>query len=169
MMDSICRNARRLRTQLEMQSTVTGQLMGSLDFYPGKPASMLGADQRYTEILTIRRPLEELAKRVEKVPIEGILDKLNAATFQRQSKNSAGQTCPGNECLRVDIPEPFRPKIGRILGSARPRPLMISSGYFSALESIFYSSMTYQLCLQSFWIELYDRYVAIRNHEFSLS
>ena len=38
---------RGVRAQLDMQSIVTGQLMVSLDFYPDKPATLVGADPRY--------------------------------------------------------------------------------------------------------------------------
>ncbi len=70
---------RGVRAQLEMQSIVTGQLMVALDFYPDKPATLVGADPRYVEIPTIRTPLQELAKRFENLPIEEIIAKVNAA------------------------------------------------------------------------------------------
>ena len=44
---------RGLRAQLEMQSIVTGLLLVSLDFYPDKPAVLVGADKETTEIPTI--------------------------------------------------------------------------------------------------------------------
>ena len=68
-----------IKAQLEMQSFVTGQLMISLDFYPDKPARFVGADKRYPEIPTIPTTLQELTKRVEKIPIEQIFDKLGGA------------------------------------------------------------------------------------------
>jgi len=70
---------RGVRAQLEMQSIVTGQLMVSLDFYPDKPATLVGAEHRYVEIPTIQTPLQELTKRFEKLPIEEILKKVNGA------------------------------------------------------------------------------------------
>ncbi|OPY78441.1 MAG: Paraquat-inducible protein B [Syntrophorhabdus sp. PtaU1.Bin153] len=70
---------RGLKAQLEMQSFVTGQLMISLDFYPDKPARFVGADKRYPEIPTVPTTLQELTKRVEKIPIEQIFDKLGGA------------------------------------------------------------------------------------------
>jgi paraquat-inducible protein B len=68
-----------LRAQLEMQSIVTGLLSVSLDFYPDKPAVLVGADKETTEIPTIPTPLQELAKRIENIPIEEIFTKLNNA------------------------------------------------------------------------------------------
>jgi len=68
-----------LRAQLEMQSIVTGQLQVSLDFYPDKPGRLVGADPDYFEIPTIKSPLQELAKKVEKIPIEEIFQKILAA------------------------------------------------------------------------------------------
>ena len=70
---------RGLRGQLEMQSLVTGQLMVGLDFHPDKPANLVGLDMGHPEIPTIPTSLEELAKRVEKIPVEKIFQKLLSA------------------------------------------------------------------------------------------
>lgn len=71
--------ARGIRAQLAMQSFVTGQLMITLDFYPGKPVNLVGTDKRYPEIPTIPTPLQELTRKLEKLPIEDILNKVNEA------------------------------------------------------------------------------------------
>ena len=68
-----------LKAQLEMQSIVTGQLQVALDFYPDRLATFVGADPKTQEIPTIPTPLQELAKRAEKVPIEEIFEKMNSA------------------------------------------------------------------------------------------
>ena len=47
---------RGVRAQLDMQSIVTGQLMVSLDFYPDKPAILVGADPRTRRSPRSRRP-----------------------------------------------------------------------------------------------------------------
>jgi paraquat-inducible protein B len=70
---------RGLRARLQMQSLVTGQLMVELDFHLDKPVKLVGGDTGYPEIPTIPSPLKELSKRVEKVPIEEIFQKLLAA------------------------------------------------------------------------------------------
>jgi len=70
---------RGLRAQLQMQSMVTGQLMVELDFHPDKPVKLVGADPEHMEIPTIQSNLEELVKRIEKAPIEEILNKLLSA------------------------------------------------------------------------------------------
>jgi paraquat-inducible protein B len=70
---------RGLKAQLEMQSIVTGQLQVALDFYPDKPAKFMGADPEYLEIPTIQSPLQELAKKVEKIPIDQIFQKVLSA------------------------------------------------------------------------------------------
>jgi len=70
---------RGLRAQLEMQSIVTGQLQIALDFYADKPATFVKADPSTQEIPTIPTPLQELAKRVENIPIEEIFQKLDSA------------------------------------------------------------------------------------------
>jgi paraquat-inducible protein B len=70
---------RGLRARLQMQSLVTGQLMVELDFHPNKPVNLVGSDTEYPEIPTIPSPLKELSRRIEKVPIEEIFEKLLAA------------------------------------------------------------------------------------------
>jgi len=65
-----------LRAQLETQSILTGQLQVALDLLPDKPAVLVGADTRYPEIPTVSTPLQELAKKIEKIPIEQIFEKL---------------------------------------------------------------------------------------------
>jgi len=69
---------RGMRAQLEMQSIVTGQLQVSLDFYPDKPAVLVAADPKTLEIPTIPTTLQQLAERVEKIPIEEIFNKLDS-------------------------------------------------------------------------------------------
>jgi len=69
---------RGLRAQLEMQSIVTGQLQVSLDFYPDKPAVLVAADPQTLEIPTIPTTLQQVAERLEKIPIEEIFNKLDS-------------------------------------------------------------------------------------------
>jgi paraquat-inducible protein B len=68
-----------LRTQLQTQSFVTGQLMLSLDFFPEKPAVYVGWDKetRYPEIPSIPSDLEELYKIVGALPVKKIAENLN--------------------------------------------------------------------------------------------
>jgi paraquat-inducible protein B len=68
-----------LRAQLETQSILTGQLEVGLDLLPDKPARFVGADPRYPEIPTVSTPLQELAKKIERIPIEQIFEKLLSA------------------------------------------------------------------------------------------
>jgi len=70
---------RGLRAQLEMQSIVTGQLQIALDFYPDKPAVYTGIVKTVQEIPTIPTPLQELTKKLESLPIDEILNKVNLA------------------------------------------------------------------------------------------
>jgi paraquat-inducible protein B len=69
---------RGLRAQLQLQSFVTGQMQVALDFYPGKPANLFGADEKYPEIPTIPSAVQELSKRVEQIPIDEILKKVQS-------------------------------------------------------------------------------------------
>lgn len=68
-----------LRTQLQLQSIVTGQLMLSLDFFPVKPAVYVGWDKsnNYPEIPSIPTPLEELQRTLEALPLKKIVENLN--------------------------------------------------------------------------------------------
>jgi len=68
-----------LRAQLQMQSLVTGKLMIEFDYHPDKPAKLYGRDPKYVEIPTIETGLAELAEKIEKAPIEEILEKLHSA------------------------------------------------------------------------------------------
>ena len=65
-----------LRGQLQMQSLLTGLLMINLDFLPNTPLRLVGKDPNQFEIPTVPTPMEELSKRIEKIPIEEIFDKL---------------------------------------------------------------------------------------------
>lgn len=67
---------RGLRAQLETQSFVTGQLMISCDMYPDTPARIVGQDPRYPEIPTIPTTLQQIGARLEKIPIDEIVEKL---------------------------------------------------------------------------------------------
>jgi paraquat-inducible protein B len=69
---------RGLRAQLEMQSFVTGLLQVNLDFHPEKPEKLVGAPPGYLEIPTIPTPLQELAEKVQKIPIDQIISQLQS-------------------------------------------------------------------------------------------
>lgn len=69
--------SRGLRAQLEMQSIVTGQLQIALDFHPGKPAVYVGT-AGVQEIPTIPTPLQELTRKLENLPFEEIVTKINS-------------------------------------------------------------------------------------------
>ena len=68
-----------LRTQLQLQSIVTGQLMLSLDFFPVKPAVYVGWDKsnKFPEIPSIPSPLEEFQRTLETLPLQKIAENLN--------------------------------------------------------------------------------------------
>jgi paraquat-inducible protein B len=71
---------RGLRASLETQSIVTGQMQVGLDFKPDKPAKFaeFKYDPKTPEIPTVPTPMQELTKKIEKIPIDEIFDKLNA-------------------------------------------------------------------------------------------
>jgi paraquat-inducible protein B len=61
-----------LRAQLQTQSFVTGQLQIGLDLFPDKPANYMGKGN-IPEIPTVPTKLEELAKTLEKLPLEQLV------------------------------------------------------------------------------------------------
>ena len=66
-----------LRTQLQSQSFVTGQLVVALDLFPGTPVHFVGWNKEYPEIPSIPTPLEQLQKRLESLPLREIVENLN--------------------------------------------------------------------------------------------
>ncbi len=64
-----------LRARLEAQSMVTGQLVVNLDFFPLKPARLLGLDKRYPEIPTVASEFDELLNAAEEIPIKELMAK----------------------------------------------------------------------------------------------
>jgi len=65
-----------LRAQLELQSIVTGQLMINVDFFPNKPARLLGLDTSYPEIPTVQSPLDDMLKTAQELPLKELFDRL---------------------------------------------------------------------------------------------
>jgi paraquat-inducible protein B len=57
-----------LRAQLDVESLVTGQLYINMDFFPERPAKLLGLDPRYPEIPTIPSLKEEILHTLQKLP-----------------------------------------------------------------------------------------------------
>jgi len=61
-----------LRAQLDMQSLLTGQLVVALDFFPDKPARLLGLIKEYPEIPTVPSLLGELQKDIGDIHLKEI-------------------------------------------------------------------------------------------------
>jgi len=70
---------RGYRAQLQLQSFVTGQLMVGIDFWPESPANLYGYNKEFDEIPTIPTATEQLAKTLENLPLQEIVDNLNTA------------------------------------------------------------------------------------------
>ena len=68
--------ARGLKGQLTIQSLVTGQLIIELDFFPDLPTRLVGSDLPYPEIPTIPSSLEQIARTLEKIPVQQLFEKL---------------------------------------------------------------------------------------------
>lgn len=67
-----------LRTQLQSQSFVTGQLLIALEFFPDTQPQYAGLTQEYPEIPSVPTPLEELQKTLENLPFKEIVENLNS-------------------------------------------------------------------------------------------
>ena len=100
---------RGLRATLESQSIVTGQMQVGLDFRPDKPAKFaeFKYDQTTPEIPTVPTPMQELAQKIQKIPIEQIFENLNS-TLAAIEKLVTSPT----------IPEAFR-SVNLALGDVR--------------------------------------------------
>ena len=78
---------RGLRTQLQMQSLVTGQLLINLDFYPDTSAKLIGMDRFEVkmkaedrwEIPSVPTPLQELEKALGELNIKEITEDIRKA------------------------------------------------------------------------------------------
>ena len=72
------------RAELQMQSIVTGQLSVELDFHPDTPLKLHGFEEfnlppDIKEIPTIQSGLLKLAKKIEQIPLEQIVDDLRSS------------------------------------------------------------------------------------------
>lgn len=70
---------RGLRAQLVTVSFVTGMLAVQLDFHPDKPAELHAADMDILEIPTIPSPFEQIARTLQNLPIEDLMNDLRHA------------------------------------------------------------------------------------------
>lgn len=70
---------RGLRGQVVLKSFLTGQLVVQLDFYPDKPARLLGVRDNIEELPTIKTPIQELTKTLEDYPVEQVLADISEA------------------------------------------------------------------------------------------
>jgi paraquat-inducible protein B len=70
---------RGLRGSLELQSLVTGQYMVNLDFRPDTPLRLVGIDNKYAELPTIRSGIDALQAKIEKLPLDELAAKLTSA------------------------------------------------------------------------------------------
>jgi paraquat-inducible protein B len=70
---------RGLRGQLQTTSFVTGQLAVALDFFPGKPAKLVGLEKKHPEIPTVPSTFAQLTKTVQELPIQELFAKLDSA------------------------------------------------------------------------------------------
>jgi paraquat-inducible protein B len=68
-----------LRARLELESIVTGKLQVILGLDPDRLVRLVGDDQKYPEIPTIPTPLQEITKRIEKLPLEEIIKNIATA------------------------------------------------------------------------------------------
>lgn len=70
---------RGLRAQLQTQSLLTGQFMIDFDFHPDRPARLVADTTGYLQIPTIPTTAEELAQKLEELPLKQLVERTNAA------------------------------------------------------------------------------------------
>ena len=66
--------AHGLRARLEVESLVTGILFISVDFYPDKPARLVGAEPDFAEVPTIPSSFKELSQTVQDLPLKELVN-----------------------------------------------------------------------------------------------
>ncbi|HWE26136.1 MAG TPA: MlaD family protein [Myxococcales bacterium] len=85
-----------LKAQLDIESFITRQLYINMDFYPDKPAKLLGLDPRYPEIPTIPSLQEQIVQTLQKLPekiinvAEGIERLVNSPAAQQSLRDLDG-------------------------------------------------------------------------------
>jgi paraquat-inducible protein B len=70
---------RGLRGVLQMQSLITGKLQVALEFRPGSPIYLEGLEKKYPEIPTVPSKMQELAKMIENLKLDELIDKATHA------------------------------------------------------------------------------------------
>jgi paraquat-inducible protein B len=65
---------RGLRAKLELQSLVTGKLQVAFDMYPDAAVNYVGLEKKVPELPTLPTAMEQLAKTLENLPIEEIVE-----------------------------------------------------------------------------------------------
>lgn len=113
-----------LRAQLGTQSVLTGQLYVSLDIHPGTPIKLSGLKSEYPEIPTIPSTLDQLAQKLENLPIEDIAVKLQLALtgIERfvnspeldESKAALNATLQSAHKLVVNLDSQVKPLVSNI-------------------------------------------------------
>jgi paraquat-inducible protein B len=92
---------RGLRGQLITESFVTGQLMVAMDFHPDQPAQLKRIDAGYPELPTIPSDFEQLTKKLKKLPIEEISEKILSAVQNVEKVLSAPELMETIENLKT--------------------------------------------------------------------
>ena len=66
-----------LRARMAIQSFVTGSSMIEIDFLPDTPVRLTGLEKEYPEIPTVRSAMTKLTSKLENLPIEKIVGRLD--------------------------------------------------------------------------------------------
>src|SRR5262245_15522856 len=82
-----------LKAQLDIESFITRQLYINMDFYPDRPAKLLGLDPRYPEIPTIPSLQDQIVQTLQKLPeriitvADGIARLVNSPAAQQSLRD----------------------------------------------------------------------------------
>ncbi len=74
-----------LRAKLDMQSIITGQLLIDLELLPDTPVKLSGGQHRYPEIPTVPTAFARLARKLEDLPFDKMVEDASAALKAIQS------------------------------------------------------------------------------------
>lgn len=119
---------RGLRAQLQIQSLVTGQLMIDFDFRPDKSARFAPDATGYPQVPTTPSAADELARKLEELPLKQLVDRANAAMggLERLANSPDLQNAPRSLNLAVADTRTLIKKIEREVG-------LLSSGARGAI------------------------------------
>jgi len=117
-----------LRAKLDLQSMVTGNLLVDLEFLPEEPTRLSGYPHQYPEMPTVPSNFERIAKKIEALPIDEIVNKVSASLTAleafltnhalTESLNHLSQATANAEELTANLDRQMGPLVASMQGIA---------------------------------------------------